>query len=60
MIEKFIQWYRLTHWNYRGESIIHEDGRFVDGITQAMLIAYRAGYNKRKREEKDCIVRLKQ
>lgn len=54
MIEKFIQWYKLTHWNYREESLEHnDDGRFIDGITQAMFIAYRAGYNKKTREMKE-------
>lgn len=50
MIEKFIQWYRLTHWGYREEWLVLEGGRFTHHETQAMFIAYRAGYNKHKKE----------
>lgn len=50
MIEKFIQWYRLTHWGYREEWLGLEGDRFTHYETQAMFIAYRAGYNKHKKE----------
>ena len=50
MKDLFLTWYRLTHWGYRKEWLAYEEGRFLHPETQAMFIAYRAGYNKHKKE----------
>lgn len=47
---KFETWYRLTHWmapnlTKRG------DGEYENAIVQAMYLAYRAGFNKAKKEK---------
>lgn len=52
MKNKFLTWYRLTHWGYREEWLAYDEGRFLNPETQAMFIAYRAGYNRHKKESK--------
>ena len=51
MVDKFVKWYRLTHWGYRSEWLEFEDGRLIHPETQAMYVAYRAGYNRHKKEK---------
>ena len=50
MKDLFLTWYRLTHWGYREEWLAYDEGRFLHHETQAMFIAYRAGYNKHRKE----------
>lgn len=50
MKDMFITWYKLTHWGYLEEWFSYDDGRFLHPETQAMFIAYRAGYNKHKKD----------
>lgn len=52
MIDKFIKWYRLTHWEYCDWWLDHDEGRFSHPETQLMYSAYCAGYNKRRKETK--------
>ena len=53
--DKFIKWYRLTHWMYEDNWLDFDEDRsqFKQPETQAMYIAYRAGYNRAKKELKD-------
>ena len=51
--ERFETWYRLTHWmspplNRRGMGT----GEYEDPVVHAMYIAYRAGFNKANKENK--------
>jgi hypothetical protein len=46
---RFKTWYRRTHWmaptlNQRG------NGEYEDGVVQAMFTAYRAGFNRSRKE----------
>ncbi len=46
---RFETWYRLTHWmaptlNRRG------NGEYEDAIVEAMFLAYRAGFNRARKQ----------
>lgn len=50
--DRFVLWFRLTHWQYRPEWLHYDDGRFTHPETQAMYVAYRAGFNRAKKESR--------
>jgi hypothetical protein len=48
---RFENWYRLTHW--MSPSLDKRDnGEYVSEPVQAMYIAYRAGFNRARKEVK--------
>lgn len=53
--DRFIGWYRQVNWMYDQHLLEYDYIRdtFTDKVTQAMYVAYRAGYNRAKKEVKD-------
>lgn len=51
LAKKFVRWYRITHWGYEDDWLLsYDEGRFTHPETQAMFVAYKAGYNRFKKE----------
>lgn len=50
--DRFVRWYRLTHWNYEDSWLDFDGDRFTNAPTQAMYVAYRAGFNRANKEAK--------
>jgi hypothetical protein len=57
--DRFIKWYRLTHWMYQDHWLEFDEYRnqFTLAETQAMYSAYRAGFNRANKEIKDAKTR---
>lgn len=51
--QRFLTWYRQTHWMYLKEDLELSEGRFTNKVTQAIFVAYRAGFNRAIKEQKE-------
>ena len=47
---RFEHWYRLTHWEPKFNKMI--SGEYQDLMVQSSFLAYRAGFNRARKEGK--------
>jgi len=48
---RFEHWFKFTHFSAPAPTL-DDEGRYTDAAVQAMFIAYRAGFNRARKESK--------